>query len=239
MAGHSKWANIKHRKAAQDAKRGKIFQKLAKEIVIAARKGSELENNSALRLIVTKARAANMPKDKIQAAINKGSGASKEIDNYQELIYEATGPNGALMVIEALTDKPTRTGPIVKNLLIKFGWSLASTNSALYAFERKGRIVIDKNILPQNEFEEIVLLTCANDFQFDDDYYVLFCEPNKIENLQNELKENNVTKFEDVVIGLFANFEVKLEEKQEASFHKLIEALDDEDDINKINHNVS
>ena len=238
MAGHSKWANIKQRKEAQDAKKGKIFQKLAREIAVAARGGSNLENNSTLRLAVSKARTFNMPKDKIKAAIDKGSGIVKSGTIFVELTYEAKGHSGALMIIEVLTDKPSRVSPVIKNILTRHGWILIPSRSVLHAFRRAGRIVVARKDLSLDKMEEIIIESCVDDFAYDDEYYVLYCEVNDLEQMQKDLASNEITELIDISKGLFAKNEIKLTEQHKLQFNKLINALENEDDVTNIYHNV-
>ena len=155
MAGHSKWANIKHRKARQDASRGKIWTKVIREITVAAKGGPDPDDNPRLRLALDKANASNMPKDTIKRAIQKGSGTG-EMGIIEELTFEGYGPNGVAILVETMTDNRNRTASIVRSVFTKFGGSLAETGAVSFMFERKGLILYSETVISVDEFMELI-----------------------------------------------------------------------------------
>jgi YebC/PmpR family DNA-binding regulatory protein len=232
MAGHSKWANIKHRKGAQDAKRGKIFTKLIKEITVAARiGGGDLESNSRLRLAVDKGKQANMPKDNIDRAIKKGTG---DLDGvvYEEGVFEGYGPGGVAVIVEFMTDNRTRTVADVRHAFNKYGGSLGVSGSVAFMFDRKGQIVFDEG----NDFDtifEAALEAGAEDVKEEDGIIEVVTDPTDFENVRIAL-ENQELKFQSAEVKMIPQNMNPVEGKQAESLMKMIDVLEDNDDVQNV-----
>jgi YebC/PmpR family DNA-binding regulatory protein len=232
MAGHSKWANIKHRKGAQDAKRGKIFTKLIKEITVAARiGGGDLESNSRLRLAVDKGKQANMPKDNIDRAIKKGTG---DLDGvvYEEGVFEGYGPGGVAVIVEFMTDNRTRTVADVRHAFNKYGGSLGVSGSVAFMFDRKGQIVFDE----KNDFDtifEAALEAGAEDVKEEDGIIEVVTDPTDFENVRIAL-ENQELKFQSAEVTMIPQNMNPVEGKQAESLMKMIDVLEDNDDVQNV-----
>lgn len=237
MAGHSKWANIKHRKGAQDAKRGKIFTKLIKEITVATREGGEdPETNPRLRLAIQNAKGQNMPKDNIERAINKGSG-SDSVD-YLELTYEGYAPHGVAVFVETATDNQNRTVSSVRSIFTKYGGSLSVSGSVDYMFERKGVFLI--NIQEGADKDSLTLELIdggAEEVEFNEDLIHVTCAMEDFGNMQRKTEELNLD-VENAELQRIPTTTVSLPDDQFASVMKLIEALEDDDDVQKVYHNL-
>jgi len=235
MSGHSKWANIKHRKGAQDAKRGKIFTKLIKELTIAARiGGGDLEANSRLRLAVDKAKQANMPKDNIDRAIKKGTG---DLDGviYEEGIFEGYGPGGVAVIVEFMTDNRTRTVADVRHAFNKYGGSLGVSGSVAFMFDRKGQIVFDE----EQDFDtifEAALEAGAEDVKEEDGLIEVVTDPNDFETVKNTLDDQNF-KYQSAEVTMIPQNMNPVEGKQAESLLKMIDVLEDNDDVQKVHAN--
>ncbi|MCS6984720.1 MAG: YebC/PmpR family DNA-binding transcriptional regulator [Leptospiraceae bacterium] len=240
MAGHSKWANIKHRKAAMDAKRGAIFTKLAKEISVAARLGGPNEHsNPRLRTAILKAKAANMPKENIERAIKKGAG-ELEGQNYEEVIYEGYGPGGIAIMVEVLTDKKSRTLPELRNLFTKAGGNMGEAGSVSYLFEYRGIIVLEGPV-KEEDLLELVDKTEAEDLQEEEGYTILKVSKEKFSTaLAEALKFAEARQLKIVESALkylpISQMELQGESLQKAI--KLIEALEDHDDVQNVFTNL-
>ena len=232
MAGHSKWANIKHRKGAQDAKRGKIFTKLIKEITVAARiGGGDLESNSRLRLAVDKGKQANMPKDNIDRAIKKGTG---DLDGvvYEEGVFEGYGPGGVAVIVEFMTDNRTRTVADVRHAFNKYGGSLGVSGSVAFMFDRKGQIVFDE----EHDFDtifEAALEAGAEDVKEEDGIIEVVTDPTDFENVRIAL-ENQDLKFQSAEVTMIPQNMNPVEGKQAESLMKMIDVLEDNDDVQNV-----
>lgn len=187
MAGHSKWSTIKHKKAAADNKRGKLFSKLAKNIMIAARGGSNLADNLKLRYAIERARSEFMPKDSIERAVKKGAG---ELDgeNLDEITYEGIGPGGISIIIEAVTDNRNRTGGEMRNLLEKRGGSLGKTGSVTWKFDRLGALELDRKVLEEEELFEVAIEAGAEDLRTEGDVYQIFTAPENLEAVRQAIE---------------------------------------------------
>ncbi|MDH5717373.1 MAG: YebC/PmpR family DNA-binding transcriptional regulator [Spirochaetia bacterium] len=242
MAGHSKWANIKHRKQAVDAKRGKIFTKLAKEITISAKLGgSDESSNSRLKSAVIKARENNMPKDNIERAIKKGTG-ELEGENYDEMIYEGYGPGGIAVIIEVLTDKKSRTVPEIKNIFTKAGGSMAEAGAVSYLFEHKGLILVKSENTSEEELFEISIECGADDFEKDDEniYALKTSKENfhsALEKLYKQIENKNIEIIESGLQYL-PKAEIPLDKEKVSSVLKLIENLENHDDVQNVFTNL-
>lgn len=235
MAGHSKWANIKHRKGAQDAKRGKIFTKLIKEITVAAKiGGGDLEANARLRLAVDKAKQANMPKDNIDRAIKKGTG---DLDGvvYEEGIFEGYGPGGIAVIVEFLTDNRTRTVADVRHAFTKFGGSLGVSGSVSFMFDRKGQIVFDSELDFDTIFEA-ALEAGAEDVKEEDSVIEVITAPGELEAVRIALEECGL-KYQSAEVTMIPQTMTAVEGKQAESLMKMIDVLEDNDDVQSVHAN--
>ncbi|NCP02266.1 MAG: YebC/PmpR family DNA-binding transcriptional regulator [Deltaproteobacteria bacterium] len=232
MSGHSKWANIKHRKGAQDAKRGKIFTKFIKEITIAARiGGGDLEANSRLRLAVDKAKQANMPKDNIERAIKKGTGDLDGV-TYEEGLFEGYGPGGVAVIVEFMTDNRTRTVADVRHAFTKYGGSLGVSGSVAFMFDRKGQIIFPEDA----DFEaifEAALEAGAEDVKEEDSVIEVVTDPAEFETVRNALDAKGF-KFESAEVTMIPQNMSPVEGKQAESLMKMIDVLEDNDDVQNV-----
>jgi YebC/PmpR family DNA-binding regulatory protein len=235
MSGHSKWANIKHRKGAQDAKRGKIFTKIIKEVTIAARiGGADLESNARLRLAVDKAKQANMPKDNIDRGIKKGTGDLDGV-TYEEDIFEGYGPGGVAVIVEFMTDNRTRTVAEVRHAFNKYGGSLGVSGSVAFMFDRKGQIMFDGD----NDFEaifEVALEAGAEDVKEDDGMIEVTTDPAEFEAVQSDLEKHEF-KYESAEVTMIPQNLIPIEGKQAESLMKMIDILEDNDDVQNVHTN--
>lgn len=236
--GHSKWNNIKNRKGKADAIRGKIFTKLGREILIAVKEGgADPSGNSKLKDIVAKAKAANMPNDTIANAIKKASGENNT-ETYEEIVYEGYGPNGVAMIVETSTDNRNRTAGEVRHAFDKMGGNLGTTGCVSYLFNKKGVIVIDRQKVDLSE-EDIMLLAIENgaeDFQSEEEGYEIITSPEEFSKVREAL-ESKAIEFEEAEIQMVPTIYVKLEEETSIKMEKLIDALQDLDDVMNIYHN--
>lgn len=234
MAGHSKWANIKHRKSKQDARRGKIFTRLAKEITIAAREGGgDPESNPRLRLAIANARAVNMPSDNIQRAIKKGTG-ELEGEAYMEIMFEGYAPGGVAVIVEAVTDNKNRTLPQVRSTMSKLGGSLAETNAVAWNFERKGVITINTNGKTEDELLEAVLEAGADDLQYDEEASRVICA---MENFSavNKYFESNGYQIQEAKLEYIPKQVITIKDVAEAQkVMKFIDGLEELDDVQNV-----
>ena len=237
MAGHSKWANIKHRKGAQDAKRGKIFTKLIKEITVAAKEGGpDPDGNPRLRLAVQNAKGQNMPKDNIERAIKKGSG-SDAVD-YLELTYEGYGPNGVAVFVECATDNQNRTVSNVRSLFTKHGGSLGTNGSVDYMFERKGIFLIKvEGSVDEDELTLELIDGGAEEVEFEEGYINVSCAMEDFGNMQKKMEKLQLEP-ESAELQRIPATTVALDDDAFQKVMKLIDALEDDDDIQKVYHNV-
>ena len=200
MSGHSKWHNIQGRKNAQDAKRGKVFQKLSREIYMAAKSGGpDPDGNPTLRMVIDKARSNNMPKDNIKRAIKKAEGGSEE--HYDEITYEGYAPGGVAVFVEALTDNKNRTASDVRVAFTRNGGSLGATGSVAYMFDRKGYIVIDRSTTDADEDQMLldVMDAGGDDLQTSDDAYEIYTDPKEFAAVRDALIKDSVRKYNDLL----------------------------------------
>jgi YebC/PmpR family DNA-binding regulatory protein len=233
MSGHSKWASIKHKKAATDAKRGKIFTKIIKELSIAARiDGGDPETNARLRKSIADAKSANMPADNIKRAIMKGTGQLEGV-NYEELTYEGYGPGGVAIFIETLTDNKNRTVSEIRHLFSKNNGNIGESGCVSWMFSRKGYFVIEKDKAAEDELLEIILEAGAEDMKEDGSNYEIFTPPDNYEAVVNALTENNV-EIAAQNLGYIPQNYVKVEGKQAQQVLRLIEELEDHDDVQNV-----
>lgn len=233
MSGHSKWAGIKHRKAAQDAKRGKLFTKLIREITVAAREGGgNPDTNPRLRTAIERARDANMPQDNIEKAIKRGTGELPGV-SYETCIFEGYGPGGVAIMVEALTDNKNRTSAEIRNIFSKKGGNLAGSGSVAWVFNKKGYILIDKSQISEDELFTIVVDAGAEDIKTEGKSYEVFCQPQDFEKVKNTLKEKGI-KWQIAELTMVPTSTVKVTGNQAKQVLALIEALEDHDDVQKV-----
>ena len=233
MSGHSKWASIKHKKGALDAKRGKIFTRLIKELTVAARAGGgDPDMNPRLRTIIADAKSENMPAENIKRAIRRGTGEEPGV-SYEEAQYEAYGPGGAAVIIDVLTDNKNRTVGELRHLLEKHGGNLASANAVAWMFAKKGYIVIEKAKADEEKLMSAVLDAGADDLQDDGDNWEVLSAPELFAVVRDAVKQLGVEPASAQVSMVPKNY-VKLEGKVAQSMLKLMEALDDQDDVQHV-----
>ncbi|MFY0651875.1 MAG: YebC/PmpR family DNA-binding transcriptional regulator [Cyclobacteriaceae bacterium] len=238
MSGHSKWSTIKRKKGAADAKRGKIFSKLSKEITVAAKEGGggDPEMNPRLRLAIQNAKGSNMPKDNIERAIKKGSGADG--DSYMEMTFEGYGPNGIGVFVECLTDNQNRTVQNIRAAFNKYGGNLGTNGSLEFIFERKGIFSIEQpENLDMEEFELEAIDAGAEEFELSDGYINISCAMEDFGNLNKKLEEMEIAT-ESAELQRIPNTSVVLADDAFEKVMKLIDALEDEDDVQKVYHNI-
>lgn len=237
MSGHSKWATIKRKKGLIDAERSKVFQKLTKEIYVAAKGGDKNpDNNPSLRMVIEKAKAENMPKDRIQAAIDKAH-ASSNGENYEAVRYEGYGPNGVAILIDTLTDNRNRTAGEVRSTFTKRGGNLGTDGSVSYLFERKGIIVLPRE-MDEDSLMMLALDNDALDFVANDDSYEIITKPESFIKMNQALSDAGVTNFIMNEMRLVPNNTVALEEEKKEKIYALIDALEDLDDVQDVYHNM-
>jgi YebC/PmpR family DNA-binding regulatory protein len=239
MSGHSKWASIKHKKGALDAKRGRIFTRLIKELTVAARAGGgDPDMNPRLRTIIADAKAANMPAENIKRAIRRGTGEEPGV-SYEEAQYEAYGPGGAAVIIDVLTDNKNRAAGEIRHLLEKHGGNLAAPNAVAWMFTKKGYIVVDKTKAAGNDEEKLmntVLEAGADDFQDDGENWEVYSAPEAFTAVNEAVKQLGIEPT-SAKVSLIPQNTVTLEGKVAQQMMKLMEALDDHDDVQNISSN--
>lgn len=236
MAGHSKWANIKHRKGRQDEKKQKIFSKLIREITVASKLGgAEASDNPRLRLALDKALGANMPKDTIERAISRGAGDS-DSGNLEEITYEGYGPNGVAVLIEAMSDNKNRTVAEVRHAFSKCGGSLGTDGSVSYLFSKKGQIIVKES--NQEKLLELLISEGIEDIEpSNEDLTLIFTEPNNIHNVKNVLLKEGIEIIEaEMIMDSSQNVELNSEETEKVL--KLLENLEDLDDVQNVFSNA-
>ncbi len=235
MSGHSKWASIKHKKSAADAKRGKLFTKLIKEITVAARLGGgDPAGNPRLRAAIDRAKAANMPSDNIERAIKKGTGELEGV-SYEEIIYEGYGPGGVAILIEAMTDNKNRTVAELKHILSKHNGSLGKPGTVSFKFERLGTITYSKDAVDEETLMEAALEAGADDVRDEDDVWMVVCNPSDFVEVKEALEQNpKLPKPQDAQISFLPLSTVKLTGKEAEQMLKLYQKLDDHDDVQNV-----
>ena len=237
MSGHSKWSTIKRKKGAIDSERSKVFQKLAKELYVAAKSGDpNPENNPSLRMVIEKAKGENMPKANIESAINKAKNRG-EGENYESIRYEGYGPHGIAIMIDCLTDNKNRTAGFVRSTLTKKGGNLGTDGSVSYLFERKGIIVLE-NVYDEDKIMEDVLNLDVLDFSSDDDSYIIYTDPTKFIEVKDELTKMGYDKFLVSEVTFVPNNYIALDEESTEKVCNLIDALNDLDDVQAVYHNL-
>ena len=236
MSGHSKWHNIQAKKGKADAARGKVFTKLGRELVIAVKEGgADPEGNSKLRNVIAKCKAANMPNDTINNALKKASSSN---ENYEEITYEGYGPNGVAVIVEAATDNKNRTAADVRHVFDKAGGNLGTTGCVSYMFNKKGVIVIEKETTSMSE-DDLMMLALeagAEDFSSEEEVYEITTDPSDFTAVREKLEEAGL-EFLEAEVQMVPTTTVKLDEKGTEKMERLIENLEDLDDVSNIYHN--
>ena len=233
MSGHSKWHSIKHKKGALDAKRGKLFTKIIKEITVAARLGGgDPEANPRLRTVIQKAKEANMPKDNIEKAIKKGTG---ELEGYnlEEVVYEGYGPSGVAIIIDAMTDNKNRTTAEIRSILSKNGGNLGENGCVSWIFENKGVITVSADKYDENTIMEVALDAGADDIKKEGDVWEIITEPEELNDISEKIKEKGVEVLIADVMRI-PKTTVKLDEKSAEKVLSLLEKLEDNDDVQRV-----
>jgi len=233
MSGHSKWHTIKHKKGAADAKRGKVFTRLIKELTVAARNGGgDPDMNPRLRTIVAEAKASNMPRENIERAIRRGTGEEPGVV-YEEITYEGYGPGGVALMIQTLTDNKNRTVGEIRHLLGKHAGNLAAENSVAWMFSRKGQIVVEKGKVDEDKLLSAALDAGADDMNDDESGWEVVCAPESFEAVRDAVKALGVEPASAAVAMIPQNY-VKLVGKEAQQMLKLMEAIEDHDDVQHV-----
>jgi YebC/PmpR family DNA-binding regulatory protein len=236
MAGHSKWKQIKHYKAATDKKRGAMFTKLIREITVAAKAGGgDPSGNPRLRVAIEAAKASSMPRENIERAVKKGTGELEGVD-YVEVMYEGYGPGGVALLVHALTDNPTRTVAEVRFALTHFGGNFGATNSVAWMFDRKGQIYVDASKFPEDIVIEAALEGGAEDVVTADGQHVITTDPTAVHAVRTALEAKKIA-IQEAEITMLPKNTVKVEGKNAESVLKLMEELEDLDDVQKVESN--
>jgi YebC/PmpR family DNA-binding regulatory protein len=236
MSGHSKWSTIKRKKAVTDARRGKIFTQVIREITVAAKTGGgNSESNARLRLAIDKAKACNMPADNIKRAIQKGTGELPGV-SYEDAVYEAYGPGGVAIIIETVTDNKNRTVSDIRHILERNNGKVATSGSVAFQFHKKGIILVSKSVVQEDDLLSIILEAGAEDMRTESDEYNIICPPENFEAVKQAIEAKSI-KVESAEIHLVADSTVKVEGKDAENMLKLMELLDDYDDVQKVHTN--
>ncbi len=234
MSGHSKWSTIKRKKGAIDAKKGKLFTKIIKEITLAARLGGgDPEGNARLRQAVAAAKEENMPKDNIERAIKKGTGAGEGAVNYEEVTYEGYGPGGVAVLVQVMTDNKNRTVAEIRHILSKHGGNLGENGCVAWIFEKKGSILIDKKVLQEDEIMELALDAGAEDVREEENEYEIITDPSSFEQVKKAIDAKGIKSIE-ARIGMVPQNTVALEEAKAEQMLKMMEKLEDNDDVQNV-----
>ena len=238
MSGHSKFANIAHKKAANDAAKGKIFTRLGKEIMVAVKEGGpEVNNNSKLRQVVTKAKAANMPNDTIERAIKKA--ASTDMSSFESVTYEGYGPNGTAIIVEALTDNRNRTAGEVRHYFDKFGGNMGTPGCVGFMFSKKGVLVVEREDFDKDEdtVMEEALEAGASDFEADEDIFTIYTEPDDFSAIRDDLAAKGY-EFVSAEVEEVPSTYTKIEDEEtKAKMQKMLDMFEENDDIQNVWHN--
>lgn len=237
MSGHSKWHNIQAKKGKADAARGKIFTKIGREIAVAAKMGTDPSTNSKLADVIAKAKAANMPNDNIKRSIAKAAGELGSV-NYETLVYEGYGVGGSAVMVKTLTDNKNRTVGDVRHIFDKYGGAMGTTGSVTFMFENRGVIVVDRTPdLDEDKITEYAIDAGADDVIVEDDVYEIRTDPTAFTAVRKYLEDHGVT-FEEADIMMVPNDKITLTEEQLVTFGKMLDAFEDNDDVQDVYHNV-
>ena len=233
MSGHNKWSTIKHKKGAADAKRGKVFSKLIKELTIAARMGGgDPDGNPRLRTALNTARNANMPKENIERAIKRGTGEIEGV-NYEEIIYEGYGPGGVAVMVEALTDNKNRTVAEIRHIFDKYNGNLGETGCVNWMFQKRGMVAISAEGLTEDEVMELAMENGAQDVAVEEDTFEIAVEPSDFEPVRKAVEDKG-WKIELAEITMVPQNTLKLDGKKAEQMLKMMDALDDHDDLERV-----
>jgi YebC/PmpR family DNA-binding regulatory protein len=234
MSGHSKWSTIKRKKGAIDARRGKMFTKIIKEITLAARLGGgDPETNARLRQAVMTAKDENMPKDNIERAIKKGTGTGADAVTYEEVIYEGYGPGGAAVLVEVMTDNKNRTVAEIRHIFSKHGGNLGENGCVAWIFEKKGTIVVDRELVQEDELMELALEAGAQDVREEESEFEIITDPGSFDAVKKVMDQRNL-KYIDAKISLIPQTTIKLEAAKAEQMIKMMEKLEDHDDVQNV-----
>lgn len=238
MSGHSKWHNIKNAKEKSDAQKGKIFTKIGREIAVAVKTGgADPETNGKLKDLISKAKQNNMPNDTISRSIKKASGELGNI-NYEECSYEGYGVGGSAVIVRCLTDNKNRTAGDVRHAFDKFGGSLGSLGCVSFLFDRKGVLVLEKGNLSEDDVLLLALDADAEDVKDEGDVYEIVCAPENLTNVKSKLEESGLNFISSEVEFIPQNY-VDLDEKQCDTFQKMVDKLEESDDVQEVIYNVN
>ncbi|KXK30794.1 MAG: hypothetical protein UZ01_01153 [Candidatus Brocadia sinica] len=238
MAGHSHWASIKHKKGAADAKKGKIFSKIARMITVAARRGGGDPNmNPRLQLAISKARAVNMPKENIERAIQKGTGGGEASELF-ECLYEGYGPHGIALMVEILTDNKNRTAPEIRKIFERFGGNMGESGCVSWMFEKKGLIIVGSNSLNEDDLMMLVLDAGAEDLQQVGDIFQIICSQVNLDTVKKAI-ENKSVKIESAEVCWIPKNNIDLDDAMGRKVLGLMEALEDHDDVQNVYSNFN
>ena len=232
MAGHSKWANIQHRKGRQDKKRGKLFSKLIREVTVAAKLGNDLSANPRLRAAIDKAKSQSMPKENIDRAILRGSGEEDGF-NFEEVTYEGYGPAGVAVLIEAVTDNKNRTTPEIRHAFSKNGGNIGDTGCVAWMFDQKGLIVVNKEGQDEDEIMMMALEAGAEDIQDEGDTFDVFTSPSEFESVRSQLTESGIEPLR-AEISRIPQSTVAIEGQKAEQLLRLLEVLEEHDDVQNV-----
>jgi len=236
MAGHSKWANIKHKKDRADKKKGKIFSKLTKEIINAAKQGgADPETNVKLKAVIQKAKAANLPNDTIERNIKKAT--SSDQSNYDEVVYELYGHSGVGIIAEALTDNKNRSASDIRIAINKCGGNIASSGAVMYNFEKKGFLQIDAEQIKEDDMFMLATDAGADDFELIENNYLITTPPDMLYAVKERIEAQNI-KVEDAFLDMIPKVRVKCSQEDKDKNEKLIDWLDNLDDVDAVYHNM-
>ena len=239
MSGHSKFANIKHKKEKNDAAKGKMFTIIGKEIAIAVKEGGpDPSNNSKLRDVIAKAKANNMPNDTIERGIKKAAGAEGSV-NYEQITYEGYGPSGIAIIVETLTDNKNRTAANVKHAFSKGGGNVGTPGCVSYMFDKKGEIVIDKEEV-EMDADSLMMLALdagAEDFEDEEDAYTVYTSPDDFSMVREALEKENIPMVSANISMIPQNYVALTDEDSVKELHRILDMLDDDDDVQEVFHN--
>ena len=237
MSGHSKWSTIKHKKGALDAKRGKLFTKLSKEIIVAAREGSDPEMNFRLRLAIQNAKDSNMPSDNIERSIKKGSGEDTGGAIFEEITYEGYGPGGTAFILQALTDNKNRTASNIRTIFQKAGGNLGTQGSASHNFNQLGIIKIDESEISEEEILDLAIESGAEECKSNNEYHEIQCSVKEIYNVKKEL-EKEIENFISTEIEWIPLNNVEVSKEKNDNLINFFESLEDDDDVQNVYSNA-
>lgn len=237
MSGHSKWHNIQNKKGKEDAKRGKIFTKIAKEIIISAKNGGpEPDTNPKLRDAIAKAKAANMPNDNINRAIKKASGELASV-NYEKIVYEGYGPSGVAVIVEALTDNKNRTAGNVRSAFTKGGGNMGASGCVAFMFQEKGEIVIEREDKDEDEIMMMALDAGAEDFAAEEEVFIVTTSPEDFGTVREALEAEGL-EFLEAEVKMIPDTYAAINEDEAKKFQKMLNLLEEDDDVQEVWHSA-